>query len=164
MSYSLPMSSKEPAVLTLIDKSSALIDGAAFLNFARLKSFFVTQKDGAKRSTTSPAVGGEPLNVFSIEQNKSIAPPTTNSAIEAEIEPEDWDSLFGAVEERLRDTVDSLDSATTELAPQDRLSRIKAVVLDCVSSLDGLHKALRRDRGLQAPLKPPSFKKDSADI
>ena len=65
-----------------------------------------------------------------------------------EIQDEDWDSLFGAVEERLRCTVETLDSATPQLDSRDKLSLIKSVVLDCVSSLDALHQALRHDRGL----------------
>ena len=74
--------------------------------------------------------------------------------MDVEIQDDDWDSLFGAVEERLRDTVETLDLTTPQLAAQDKLSRIKSVVLDCVSSLDALHKALRHDRGLHCASSP----------
>ncbi len=96
-----------------------------------------------------------------MEKNSAISHPIPNSTVEAEIEPEDWDSLFGAVEERLRGTVETLDSSTAQVTLPDKLSRIKAVVLDCVSSLDTLHTALRHDRGLRLASGP---NRDTADV
>lgn len=148
MSDTLATNSEDPDALPMNERSSAFIDSAAFLNFLRMKSLVASQDGSAAKSVGTLAdCGGAPL-APSIEQDNAVVHPITSSAIEAEIEPEDWDSLFGAIEERLRGTVDTLDSTTTQLAPQDKLSRIKSVVLDCVSSLDALHKALRHDRRL----------------
>jgi len=66
------------------------------------------------------------------------------------IDVDDWDSLFGAVEERLRTTVETVDAAPTPLARQDALSRIRSVVLDCVGALDTLHQSLKQERRRQA--------------
>ena len=154
MSDTLPGSSEDPDALPLNERSSAFIDGAAFLNFVRLKSRVASQEFSPEKSAATGAGGGEALNAPFTEQYNAVAHPTTNSAIEAEIEDEDWDSLFGAVEERLRGTVDTLDSITPQLASQDKLSRIKSVVLDCVSSLDALHTALRHDRGRHLASRP----------
>ena len=96
MSDTLPRNSENPDALPVNERSSAFIDSAAFLNFVRLKSLVASQ-------VGSGAIGGdEALNAPSAEEHNAFAHPTTNSAIEAEIEPEDWDSLFGAIEERLR--------------------------------------------------------------
>ena len=155
MSDTLPRNSENPDALPVNERSSAFIDSAAFLNFVRLKSLVASQ-------VGSGAIdGGEALNAPSAEENNAFAHPTTDSAIEAEIEPEDWDSLFGAIEERLRGTVDTLDSATTQVPSRNKLSYIKSVVLDCVSSLDALHTALRHDRGLQLT---NSLNRDNADV
>ena len=161
MSDTLPGNSEDPDALPVNQRSSAFIDSAAFLNFVRLKSLVASQAGSAAKSAATRAGGGEALNAPCTEQDDAVAHPTINVATEAEIEPEDWDSLFGAIEERLRDTVETLDSATTQLASQDKLSRIKSVVLDCVSSLDALHKALRHDRGLHLASSPS---RDSADV
>ena len=155
MSDSLPKNSENPDALPVNQRSSAFIDSAAFLNFVRLKSLV------ALPVGRGAIVGGEALNAPSAEENNAVAHPTTIAAVEAEIKPEDWDSLFGAIEERLRGTVDKLDSVTTQLASQDKLSRIKSVVLDCVSSLDSLHTALRHDRGLHLTNSP---NKDTSDV
>ena len=164
MSDTLPMSPNDRDALPLNERSSAFIDGVAFLNFLRMKSVVALKRGGAEETAAKSAGACEQLNVLSTEQDNLFAPPTTIAANEAEIEPEDWDSLFGAVEERLRGTVEALDSAAPQLDSQDKLARIKSVVLDCVSSLDALHKALRHDRGLQAPMKSPRTIGESADI
>ena len=148
MSDTLPMNFEDFDALPVNQRSSTFIDGAAFLNFIRLKSLVASQAGNMVQSEETDAESGDaPLSPF-IEQENAVVHPITTSAIEAEIEPEDWDSLFGAIEERLRDTVVTLDSTTAQLAPQEKLSRIKSVVLDCVSSLGALHKALRHDRRL----------------
>ena len=148
MSDTLPMNFQDSDALPVNQRSSAFIDGAAFLNFVRLKSLVASQAGSMVKSEETDAESGDASLAPSIEQDNAVVHPITSSAIGAEIEPEVWDSLFGAIEERLRGTVDALDSTTTQLAPQDKLSRIKSVVLDCVSSLDALHKALRHDRRL----------------
>ena len=153
MSDTLPKKSEDPDALPVNQRSSAFIDGVAFLNFVRLKSLVVSIAGGAAKSVPTGA-GSNALNAPSTQQNIAVAHPTAVAAMEVEIEDEDWDSLFGAVEERLRDTVETLDSTTTQLASEDKLLRIKSVVLDCVSSLDVLHKALRHDRSLHLAGRP----------
>ena len=155
MSDTLPRNSENLDALPVNERSSAFIDSAAFLNFVRLKSLVASQ------AGSGAIGGGETLNAPSAGENNAVAHTTTNFAIEAEIEPEDWDSLFGAIEERLRGTVDTLDSATTQVPSRNKLSYIKSVVLDCVSSLDALHTALRHDRGLQLTNSP---NRDTADV
>lgn len=159
MSDNLPKSPHDPDALPLNKRSSAFIDSAAFLNFLRLKSRVASQAVSAAKCAATGA--GEALKLPFADQHKTAAPPPTNAAMEVEIEDEDWDSLFGAVEERLRGTVDTLDSITPQLASQDNLSRIKLVVLDCVSSLDALHTALRHDRGLHVASRPD---RNTADV
>ena len=154
MPNTLPGSSEDPDALPLNERSSAFIDGAAFLNFVRLKSRVASQEFSPEKSAATSAAGGVVLKAPFADQDKAAAVLPINTAMEIEIEDEDWDSLFGAVEERLRGTVDTLDSMTPQLASQDNLSRIKSVVLDCVSSLDALHTALRHDRALHVASRP----------
>jgi len=161
MSDNLPMSLEDSDALPVNERSSAFIDSVAFLNFIRMKSLASLREVGKFKSAARPSVGGKNLKASSMEKDKSISYPKPNSAIEVEIEPEDWDSLFGAVEERLRGTVEALDSSTAPVILPDKLSRIKAVVLDCVSSLDALHTALRHDRGLRLASGP---KRDASDV
>ena len=152
MSDNLPRDPNDPDALPLNERSSAFIDGAAFLNFLRLKSRVALQAGSAAKSAATSV--GEALKLPSADLDKTAAFPPIKAAMEVEIEDEDWDSLFGAVEERLRGTVETLDSSTPQIASQDHLSRIKLVVLDCVSSLDALHTALRHDRGLHVASRP----------
>lgn len=148
MSDTFPKNSDDSDAVPVNERSSAFIDSAAFLNFVRLKSRVASQEGSAPKIAAISADAGHALRTTSADQEKVVALPTTNSATQVEIEDEDWDSLFGAVEERLRGTVEALDPIARELASPDKLSRIKSVVLDCVSALDALHKALRHDRGL----------------
>jgi hypothetical protein len=164
MSDSLPIPSDDPDALPLNERSSAFIDCAAFLNFVRMKSLVAPQESSAAKNAATCVGGDGAPNAPSLEQDKAITHPAINAAMEAEIQPEDWDSLFGAIEERLRATVEPLDSATTQFTSQDKLCRIRSVVLDCVSSLDSLHMALRHDRGLQSPLKLRQSNEDCSDI
>ena len=154
MSNNLPKNPHDPDALPLHKRSSAFIDSAAFLNFVRLKSRVAPQEGSAKIGAVTVACVGEALKASSADQYEAAAFPVISGAMEVEIQDEDWDSLFGAVEERLRDTVDALDLMTPQLTAPDKLSRIKSVVLDCVSSLDALHKALRHDRGLHVASSP----------
>ena len=150
MSEILPGIPDDPDALPLNERSSAFIDGAAFIDFVRLKSRLAPQDGRDDESAATGADSGEVLKATSACQGNAVARSATDAAMRAEIQDEDWDSLFGAVEERLRCTVETLDSATPQLDSLDKLSVIKSVVLDCVSSLDTLHQALRHDRGLQA--------------
>ena len=160
MSDTLPKNSEDSDALPVNQRSSAFIDGVAFLNFVRLKSLVVSIAGGSAKCVPTGA-SGEAVNPPSTAQDNVVAHRTISVATEAEIEDEDWDSLFGAIEERLRDTVETLDSTSTQLASQDKLSSIKLVVLDCVSSLDVLHKALRHDRCLHLSGRPG---RDIADV
>ena len=63
-----------------------------------------------------------------------------------EIPEEDWDSLFGAIEEKLESTVKEPLTAATPAQALERASAIRTVVLDCVKSLDTLFKALKQER------------------
>ncbi|HQS31197.1 MAG: hypothetical protein B7X59_09095 [Polaromonas sp. 39-63-203] len=63
-----------------------------------------------------------------------------------EIEEEDWNSLFGAVEEKLQSAVNESSTAATPEQALEKVSAIRAVVLDCVRSLDTLLKALKQER------------------
>ena len=164
MSDILPKNSEDPKAVSANERSTAFIDGKAFLNFVSLKSRVASQEGSAQKIAAISADAGHALSTTSADQEKVDALPPTNTAAQVDIEDEDWDSLFGAVEERLRDTVEALDPIARELASPDKLARIKSVVLDCVSSLDALHKALRHDRGLQAPMKSPRTIGESADI
>ncbi len=160
MSDILRESSEAPDALPLNERSSAFVDSAAFLNFVRLKSQVALTSGSAEKSALTRTRCDEPFQALRADHDRAVVTHPANAAKEVDIQDEDWDSLFGAIEERLRDTVESLDSAATQLAPQARLSRIKSVVLDCVSSLDALHKALRQGRG---PLVTSCAERDSAD-
>lgn len=148
MPDTLPENSEEPDELPVNERSSAFIDSAAFLNFVRLKSQVAAQQGGPEKSAVPRVTGCTARDAPLTDQDKiaAVIPARTQMNGEIEIEVEDWDSLFGAVEERLRGTVETLDSATPQPASSEKLSRIKSVVLDCVNSLDALHKALRHDR------------------
>ena len=146
MSEILPGNPDDPDALPLNERSSAFIDAAAFVDFVRLKSRLAPQDGRDDESAAIRADAGEVLEASSACQGNAVARFTTDAAMGVEIPDEDWDSLFGAVEERLRCTVETLDSATPQLDSRDKLLVIKSVVLDCVSSLDTLHQALRHDR------------------
>lgn len=142
--------SEDPDALPVNERSSSFIDGVAFLDFVRLKSL-ATSKDGsAAKNDATPGSGSDAANDTSDGHDHAMAHPPMNSQANAQlnagIDVEDWDSLFGAVEERLRTTVDELDSTTAPLVAPEKVSRIKSVVLDCVSALDKLHQALRQER------------------
>lgn len=70
-----------------------------------------------------------------------------------EIPEGDWDSLFGAIEEKLESTVKEPLTGATPAQALERASAIRTVVLDCVKSLDTLFKALKQERS--AHRQPP---------
>ena len=66
----------------------------------------------------------------------------------------DWDDLFHAIQARLRALV-SLPPATFYGSPSPAVSDdVRTVVLECVTALDQLHRALSQERGLHQPLDP----------
>ena len=148
MSDTFPNDPEDPDAVLFNERSSAFIDNTAFLNFLRLKSLVASEEGSLAKIAATSADAEQAPSTTPADQEKVVSLPRTDAAKRVEIEDEDWDSLFGAVEERLRGTVEALDPIAPELASPDKLSRIKSVVLDCVSSLDALHKALRHDRGL----------------
>lgn len=66
--------------------------------------------------------------------------------VETRIQSDDWDSLFGAIEERLRLTVEDLDARSGQPQAVPGAVRIKAIVLDCVQAMARLHVALKVER------------------
>lgn len=88
------------------------------------------------------------LNVLLRRHHPSALPCTAGmpAAAPSPISAEDWDLLFRAVALRLRATVgDRLASAP---APQadDAAGKIQVAVLECISAMEKLHKALTHER------------------
>jgi hypothetical protein len=132
MSDTLPKITEGPDSPRVKERPNSFIDGIAFLEGVVIKTM------------ASPQGDSEAANKTLTRHTASVVP--IRAEPHDQIETEDWDSLFGAVEERLRTTVDQLDTATTPVVAADKVSRIKSVVLDCVSALDMLHKALKNER------------------
>ncbi len=59
------------------------------------------------------------------------------------INPQDWDSLFGAIEERLVEVVAVSGPTTT---PVNLAGKVRDTVLECVEAMKQLHAALKADR------------------
>jgi hypothetical protein len=148
MSDIVSKNSDDPDAGPVNERSSAFIDGAAFLEFVRLKSLVVPQDGGAANDGASSIPAGSADIVTPNGHGQTVSYPHTDAHSNCRIDVGDWDSLFGAVEERLRDTVEKADLAATPLAAQYNAWRVKSVVLDCVSALDKLHRALRQERSL----------------
>lgn len=151
--------SEDPDALT-VNGTSRAVNGTAFLAFVGPKSLAApiggsVAENGAMLALASEVANGNP---YVHDRTASQFPVKEN----AQIDIEDWDSLFGAVEERLRDTVLKPDMATKRSAAQDNASRIKSVVLDCVSALDKLHRALQQERRTQVPAKANGAISDTA--
>jgi hypothetical protein len=158
MSDFLYKNSEDPDALPINERSSAFIDGTAFLEFVRLKSRVTAKDVSTAKKGAVPVLGTEAANGPSRPGNGHGYAVSTSSVQDksqitqvAQIEIEDWDSLFEAVEERLCAAVEEHDSVAMPAAAQDSTSRIRAVVLDCVSALDTLHRALRQERSTYAP-------------
>lgn len=146
MSDFVSKNSEEPDAGPVNERSSAFIDGVAFLEFVRLKSL-VAHKDGsAEKNRASTVSEVKVANGTSNGHGHTVSSPAADAHSDSQIDIADWDSLFHAVEERLCDTVEKADLAATPLAAQYNAWRVKSIVLDCVSSLDKLHKALRQER------------------
>ena len=164
MSDNLSKHSVDPDALPANERSSAFIEGVAFLDFVRLKSLAtVHDGSGATNGRAHSSVGGDATGPPNEHQSA-----TSHSPIADQIDAEDWDSLFGAVEERLRTTIGALEegpegpeAAAAPSAGRHSTSQIKAVVLDCVNALHMLHKALRQGRDRPTP---PSLQPASSDI
>ena len=167
MSDNLAKHFVDPDALPVNERSSAFIEGVAFLDFVRMKSLATVHDDSGATNGRVPApAGGDATGPPNEPQ-----PATSHSPIADQIDVEDWDSLFGAVEERLRTTIGALgegpqgpqgpEAAAAPSAERDNTSQIKAVVLDCVNALDMLHKALRQGRDRPTP---PSLQPTSSDV
>ena len=146
MSDNLSKHSVDPDALPANERSSAFIEGVAFLDFVRLKSLAtVHDGSGAANGRVHASAGGDATGPPNEHQAA-----TSHSPIADQIDAEDWDSLFGAVEERLRTTIEALgegpEAAAAPSAGRDNTSQIKAVVLDCVNAFDSHLRWLRRHR------------------
>jgi hypothetical protein len=150
MSDSLFNSSENPDALPVNERSSAFIDGVAYPEFVRLKSLVAPKDGSAVKSGASSAPDLIAANDTSRGTGHTVSHQAADAHADSQIDIEDWDSLFDAVEQRLRDSVDKPYSLAMPLTANDNSSRIKAAVLDCVSALDKLHKALRYERSAQA--------------
>jgi hypothetical protein len=94
------------------------------------------------------ALGFVNLNVLQGRHHSSALPCTADlpATTHSPISAEDWDPLFRAVQLRLRTAVgDRLASAP---APQadDAAGKIQVAVLECISAMEQLHKALTHER------------------
>lgn len=151
MSDSLSNNSENPDALPVNERPTSFIDGATYLEFVRLKSL-VTPRDGSPEKNDLSAMA----DVKAADTNPgghghTVSYPDSNADSNSQIDTGDWDSLFDAVEQRLRDAVEKPELTATALEAQYNAWRIKSVVLDCVSALDKLHKALRHERSTHAP-------------
>ena len=118
--------------------SSALVSDAAWLR-------------GNVRSQDARLADDEKFAGYSVgnEDDRHLR----NARRSVEIPEEDWDSLFGAIEEKLESTVKEPLTGVTPAQALERVSAIRTVVLDCVKSLDTLFRALKQERN--AHRQPP---------
>ena len=75
--------------------------------------------------------------------------PVTPSGQQLTIEAEDWDMMFDAVRSRLLRTVGQRLGELPKVPAHSAAlsaSLVQAVVLDCVTEMDKLHAALKRER------------------
>lgn len=77
----------------------------------------------------------EPAAASKVSQSESPCP----------ISSRDWDDLFKAVEERLRQSV-TAQAAAAQGLNNPKETALHAIVLDCLEALDMLHNALMRER------------------
>jgi hypothetical protein len=151
MSNSLSSKFEDPEALPFNDRSTSFIDSVAFLEFVRLKSQAAPACGGEVKNGTAAGSGSAPAHDTPDGPGRTACCPAPGSPPDSRIDVEDWDSLFGAVEERLRATVENPDSSQTPQEAQSYASRIKSVVLDCLGAMDQLHQALKQERGMLAP-------------
>ncbi|MDQ3058301.1 MAG: hypothetical protein M3R45_02085 [Pseudomonadota bacterium] len=72
-----------------------------------------------------------------------------------DIDVQDWDVMFCAVLERLRQSVGELPATPTMPPVPDSAGQVRAVVLECVDALSQLHAALKHDRACSTqPCRP----------
>jgi hypothetical protein len=162
MSDSPSNDSENPDAPPVNERPTSFIDGATYLEFVRLKSL-VTPKDGSPEKNdvfAMPDVMAADINAGG--HGHSVCYPDTTADSDSRIDTEDWDSLFEAVEQRLRDTVEKPDLTATPLGAQYNVWRVKSVVLDCVSALGKLHKALRQERSTHAPHQTNAVNSDNS--
>lgn len=70
------------------------------------------------------------------------------------ISVEDWDTLFRAVEERLKRMIDERHTATSHPRMHDLRGSVQETVLECVAALDQLHAVLTHERERYYRLEP----------
>ena len=95
------------------------------------------------RESANVAAATEPLPAHPI-------PPDP----QPDIAPEDWDVLFSAITDRLRNAVDQRLAAAPEPQARDAVGRLQVIVLECVGALDQLHAALANERSRQRQVEP----------
>jgi hypothetical protein len=107
-------------------------------------------------SSRTPAEVGRPPAASPAAPNRlsmsgdSAKVASRSPSPEREIETDDWDSLFGAVEDKLRESVEGVSAlGKPPLNAADPPRNLKAIVLDCVTSLEYLHASLKKVRGHQ---------------
>jgi hypothetical protein len=82
----------------------------------------------------------------SYQTKASVVARVTTRYQALEISIDDWDILFRAVQARLRSCVGAGPDSTATLQARDGVSRVQAIVLDCVRELEKLHEALNQER------------------
>jgi hypothetical protein len=94
------------------------------------------------------AFGFVNLNVLLRRHHPSELPCTTDlpAAAHSPISAEDWDPLFRAVQLRLRATVGERLASAPAPQADDAAGKIQVAVLECISAMEQLHKALTYER------------------
>ena len=76
----------------------------------------------------------------------AIANAASNAGAPLNLSVQDWDALFRAIQERLRQIVGERNTGTARLQMHDMGGSIQDGVLECVAALDQLHAALALER------------------
>jgi hypothetical protein len=105
-----------------------------------------SQRDGADMDGAAlPLAAALRLNASMASSPQIVQPAPGQQTISTE----DWDSLFLAVETRLRQAVGEQLRPLPAMSGNSAVlaaSLIQAIVLDCVDALDQLHAVLKQDR------------------
>lgn len=91
----------------------------------------------SQASQASQEKGGTPDPAATVKAPQLDSPCAISSR--------DWDDLFKAVEERLRQSV-TAQAAAAQGLDNPKETALHAIVLDCLEALDMLHNALMRER------------------
>ena len=76
----------------------------------------------------------------------AIASVASNAGAPLNLPVQDWDDLFCAIQERLRQIVEDRNTGTAPLEMHGMGGSIQNGVLECVAALDQLHAALALER------------------